>query len=584
MRTPNELLVAAREKLTEKKSSTTHALSSKENFIRALEVNETAHGRSEERSFWKNEDLDLTPPSQWTWGWYDFAAFWWSYGFSVGVWSVGSSMVAMGLNSWQSIICVFISHLLGAIAIAWHSRIGSKWHFGFPVESRVMWGMYGSFFPIIIRLLVGQIWTSVLMMQGGYFLSILFRCIFGHAWSDLRNTIPKSVGVTNQQLAGFILYTIFTAPLLLLRPSHMRRLYTIKSFVLPPVAIGLFAFCIVQGKAATGSAGSFKTARPPLHGAALAWAMLSAINSCMGKTSSIAVNQTDLARYSRTPGAPVWSQLISLPIGNTLCAALGIFATSATQRAWGVTLWNPWDLCDEILDRHWNSGARTAIAFASMAWMLSIFASCMGVDVFPFGVDVTCFFPRWLNIRRGMYLCYAIGLLIFPWKILASSTTFLRFLGGYSIFLAPLVGIYITDYWVVRKGNIWVEDLYRAKKGAAYWYTGGVNWRNAVAFSVTVVLFIPGFAAQFGHDVGVGWEHLYSLGWIIGCTISSVLYAGLCMIGDFCKKERAMGFEESYDAQDMFFNTPVEGVGVEDSRDRAGDPKTAAQESKVTEL
>jgi cytosine/uracil/thiamine/allantoin permease len=29
------------------------------------------------------------------------AAFWWSYGFSVGVWSVGSSMVAMGLNTWQ---------------------------------------------------------------------------------------------------------------------------------------------------------------------------------------------------------------------------------------------------------------------------------------------------------------------------------------------------------------------------------------------------------------------------------------------------------------------------------------------------
>ena len=110
MRTPNEMLIVAREKLDEKKSSTRRALSSKDNFICAIEVNETAHGRSEERSFWKNEDLDLTPPSQWTWGWYDFAAFWWSYGFSVGVWSVGSSMVAMGLNSWQ---CMF-TRLMGS--------------------------------------------------------------------------------------------------------------------------------------------------------------------------------------------------------------------------------------------------------------------------------------------------------------------------------------------------------------------------------------------------------------------------------------------------------------------------------------
>lgn len=451
--------------------------------------------------------------------------------------------------------------------------------------------MYGSFFPIIIRLLVGQIWTSVLMMQGGYFLSILFRCIFGHKWHDLPNTIPESVGVTVQQLVGFILYTIITAPLLALRPRHMRKLYTIKSFVLPPVAIGLFAFCIVQGRSAPGSAGTFLSAKAAPTGSALAWAMLSAINSCMGKTSSIAVNQTDLARYARTPNAPFLSQLISLPIGNTLCATLGIFATSSTQRAWGITLWNPWDLCDEILDRHWNAGARAAIAFASMGWMLSIFASCMGVDVFPFGVDVTAFFPRWLNIRRGMYLCYLIGLVIFPWKILQSSTTFLRFLGGYSIFLAPLVGIFITDYFVVRRGNLWAAELYRAQKGAAYWYTGGVNWRNAVAFTVTCVFLIPGFAAQFGHEVGVGWERLYSLGWVVGCAMSSVVYFGLCMIGDFCRRERKMGFEEAYDVQGLFVGEAVvEGVSVENEEKGASalvaqeGQKNGLGETKVTEL
>lgn len=98
------LLTTVSERFQEKKAATKRAFPSRENFVRALEVDETAHGRTEERSFWKNEDLDLTPPSQWTWGWYDYPAFWWSYGFSVGVWSVGSSMVAMGLNAWQ---CTF---------------------------------------------------------------------------------------------------------------------------------------------------------------------------------------------------------------------------------------------------------------------------------------------------------------------------------------------------------------------------------------------------------------------------------------------------------------------------------------------
>jgi nucleobase:cation symporter-1, NCS1 family len=89
------------QRLSEKRVAAKRAFESRENFVKWLETDETAHGRTEERSIWKNEDLDLTLPKQWTWGWYDYAAFWWSYGFSVGVWSVGSSMVAMGLSAWQ---------------------------------------------------------------------------------------------------------------------------------------------------------------------------------------------------------------------------------------------------------------------------------------------------------------------------------------------------------------------------------------------------------------------------------------------------------------------------------------------------
>jgi nucleobase:cation symporter-1, NCS1 family len=187
-----------------------------------------------------------------------------------------------------------------------------------------------------------------------------------------------------------------------------------------------------------------------------------------------------------------------------------------------------------------------------MGWILSIYASNLGVNLFPFGADVTAICPKYLNIRRGMYLCYTIALVIMPWKILQSATTFMRFLGGYSIFLAPLVGIFITDYFVVRKGNIWARDLFRPVKGAAYFYRGGVNWRTIVAFLITVVVVVPGFAAGFGHDVGIGWKRIYSLGWVLGCTISSVCYWALAMIGDFCKEERGMRFEQAYDMQDMF--------------------------------
>lgn len=110
MRSPTETYLTIRSKLHAKQTAIKQALSSRTAFLEALQVSETAHGRApSSRSFWKNEDLDLTPRSQWTWGWYDFAAFWWSYGFSVGVWSVGSSMVSVGLNAWQ---CSFFTDSL----------------------------------------------------------------------------------------------------------------------------------------------------------------------------------------------------------------------------------------------------------------------------------------------------------------------------------------------------------------------------------------------------------------------------------------------------------------------------------------
>jgi hypothetical protein len=98
---PSVLLREGSVRLRNKLQAAKRAFESRQTFVRWLETDETAHGRTEERILWKNEDLDLTPRKAWSWGWYDYAAFWWSYGFSTGVWSVGSSMVAMGLNAWQ---------------------------------------------------------------------------------------------------------------------------------------------------------------------------------------------------------------------------------------------------------------------------------------------------------------------------------------------------------------------------------------------------------------------------------------------------------------------------------------------------
>lgn len=106
-----------------------------------------------------------------------------------------------------------------------------------------------------------------------------------------------------------------------------------------------------------------------------------------------------------------------------------------------------------------------------------------------------------------------------------------------------MVGIFVTDYFVIRKGNIWVESLY--DPNGRYWYWHGYNWRAFASFVVAVILPIPGFAALFGHDLPVVWTRIYDVGWLIGCVLSSFCYFALCFVGDFATEEKNMGFEET---------------------------------------
>lgn len=61
----------------------------------------------------------------------------------------------------------------------------------------------------------------------------------------------------------------------------------------------------------------------------------------MGQTSTLQLNQPDIARYARSKRSTLWSQLLALPVANTVGAVLGIFGTAAIYNKWGSLDWNP---------------------------------------------------------------------------------------------------------------------------------------------------------------------------------------------------------------------------------------------------
>ena len=141
-----------------------------------------------------------------------------------------------------------------------------------------------------------------------------------------------------------------------------------------------------------------------------------------------------------------------------------------------------------MLDHDFSHGRRAGIAIINIVFIYGNTLIELGANVIPFGADFMSLFPRWLNIKRGMWMCYVLGVCICPWQILATATGFLKFLNGYSIFLGSFLGMALTDYLVVRKGNVFVRDLYQAR--GRYWYFHGVSWRAITTWIVSISFMV----------------------------------------------------------------------------------------------
>lgn len=59
-------------------------------------------------------------------------------------------------------------------------------------------------------------------------------------------------------------------------------------------------------------------------------------------------------------------------------------------------------------------------------------------------------FPQYTKIQRGQYLCTIIAFAICQWKIEVNATRFLALPNGHTIFLDPIRGALLPDFFVFR--------------------------------------------------------------------------------------------------------------------------------------
>ena len=118
-----------------------------------------------------------------------------------------------------------------------------------------------------------------------------------------------------------------------------------------------------------------------------------------------------------------------------------------------------------------------------------------------------------------------------PWRLYSDAGAYIfTWLVGYSSLMGALGGILIADYWVLRKEQLSLPDLFR--DNGMYSYNNGVNPKAMIALVVAVLPVVPGFihaAMTPGGNVANPslLDHLYQYAWFVTFGLSFVIYLAL---------------------------------------------------------
>jgi len=553
--------------ISEKWEGFKHAFTSWTAFEEWVKVSDTEldkHGKVGGRmNQWSNEDLDPTPAYKRTWAWWNYVTFYW--GLSFGNWTLGSSMIGIGLNWWQAIIVIFLSQFISSIAMFFNSRAASVYHIGYPCVARSVFGMWGSYYFVGARAALAIIWYGVQLYSGASLMANILQAVFGSGFTNIPNHIPESVGITSGGMLAFFLFWLLHLGFCAFRPYQLRKFFWFKSIVIVPACWGLFIFCMVNTGGQLGLTGLSETGAGA--GGAWGWFFVSAINSGMGNTATLITNQPDIARWSRSRTGAMWSQLFTNPLAVTLSASLGILSTAAINNAWGLQLWNQWDLLTAIMDRYPTSGPRFAVFLCAATWLLSILGTNIAANMIPFGSDSSMLLPKYITIPRGQFIVEFLAFAICPWKILKSAGVFTTFLSGYGLFMASVVAIMICDYWLLTNGNVFIAHLYDGSPANThYYYHRGWNLQALFAYLCGIALPFAGFVGSLGASVSTPATEMGQLGWLLSFCTSFVVYYVVCKIwptkNQRLIKELGMGWEEAGAEEIVCVDgTVIEGKG-----------------------
>ena len=463
-----------------------------------------------------SEDLAPVPTSKRSWNTWNYAALWISMSLCIPTYMLASSLIEGGMNWWQSILTIFIGNTIVLIPMILNGHAGAKYGIPFPVFARASFGTKGANIPALLRAIVACGWFGIQTWIGGFALYQMFR-LWIPSLETLPQIFPASFGLQTGPAITFIVFWLLNMYVVFLGVESIKKLLVFKAFFLPAAALALLFWAISAGHGLgpiLHQSSKFGTTREFFH------FFFPALTGMVGFWATLSLNIPDFTRYAKSQKAQINGQIIGLPPSMTLFAFIGVVVTSATTIIYGSTIWDPLVLAGKF-------HSKLLVSVAMIAVALSTLATNIAANIVSPANDFAHLSPSKINFKTGGYITGIIGIMIFPWKLIADPSGYIfKWLIAYSSLLGPIGGIMIADYFFLRKKQLTLTALYQ--NSGKYFYNNGINNVAVIALLAGIMPNIPGFLININiisSQLLPEWiGGLYNYAWFVGFGMSGGIY------------------------------------------------------------
>lgn len=449
-----------------------------------------------------NEDLAPTRRQGRTWSGYNIFALWANDVHSLGNYAFAIGLFALGLGTWQILTAVGVGAALLFFLLNLSGYMGVKTGVPFPVMSRISFGVRGAQIPALLRGGVAIVWFGIQTYLAALVGNVLLIALFP---SLQPLTESSALGLSHLSWISFSVLWIVQVAIACYGMEMIRKYEALAGPIILATFVALALSVFIQ-------AGSSIAWSPPnkLSGSEMWIQILGGGALWVAIYATFVLNFCDFTRGAKSKRSVVLGNLWGIPVNMLFFGLVVVVLTGGQLAIDGRVITSPTDVVESI-------GNTALLVLASLALLtLTIAVNLMANFVAP-SFALAALMPRTLNFRRAAVVSGVIGFVILPWNLYNSPAVILYFLGGLGAFLGPLFGIVMADYWLLRRQQINVPDLYTYRTSGEYWYNNGVNMRAIAAL-------IPSAAIALLFAFVEGLSTFAAFSWFIAAGLGAVIY------------------------------------------------------------